>query len=59
MTGKIYDPEGFEVKDVVEIVRCKDCIAFDSSRKLCKRYGGMAFSLDEDDYCSLGERREE
>jgi hypothetical protein len=41
----------------IEVVRCKDCIAFDSSYKICKRYGGMAFQLDEYDYCSFGERK--
>ena len=53
------DSTNFPPQEFVPIVRCKDCIAFDSSYKVCKRYGGMAYQLDEYDYCSYGERKEE
>ena len=53
------DIENAPTINAVEVVRCKDCIAFDSSYKVCKRYGGMASSIDEDDFCSHGERKEE
>ena len=46
--------------DVVEVVRCKDCIHRDPEDKKCdcsfQAKGGM-FPMDDDDFCSYGERR--
>ena len=44
-------------EDKPEVVRCKDCMYWEGG---CKEYG-MGFmnpQTDEDDFCSLGERRE-
>lgn len=42
--------------DVVEVVRCKDCIHYDEhSRWQCDKFGQ---SVNTDDYCSYGERKE-
>lgn len=52
--------------DVVEVVRCKDCkyykpqtrsITWNNTTKYCCR--GANVKVNEDDYCSYGERREE
>lgn len=44
--------------DVVEVVRCKDCIHFISGS--CNYFGYYTYvpDVDEDGYCSYGERRE-
>ena len=39
-----------------EIVRCKDCIEWDSDSEWCNRHGG---TMQEDDYCSRAERKDE
>lgn len=48
--------------DVVEVVRCKDCIHRDPEDKKCdcsfQAKGGM-FPMDDNDFCSYGERRKE
>ena len=48
--------------DVVEVVRCKDCIHRDPEDKKCdcsfQAKGGI-FPMDDDDFCSYGERRKE
>lgn len=48
--------------DVVEIVRCKDCIHRDPEDKKCdcsfQARGGI-FPMDDNDFCSYGERRKE
>ena len=42
--------------DVVEVVRCKDCIHYDEhTRWQCDKFGQ---SVNADDYCSYGERKE-
>lgn len=43
--------------DVVEVVRCRDCEYYDNL--LCGRFNAYGTSVEEDDYCSYGERREE
>ena len=46
--------------DVVEVVRCKDCIHRDPEDKKCDcsfRAKGGIFPMDDDDFCSYGERR--
>lgn len=48
--------------DAVEIVRCKDCIHRDPEDKKCdgtfQAKCGM-FQMDDNDFCSYGERRKE
>lgn len=47
-------------EDVVRIVRCKDCIHRDPEDKKCdcsfQAKGGI-FPMDDNDFCSYGERR--
>lgn len=42
--------------DVVEVVRCRDCEYYDNL--LCGRFNAYGTSVEEDDYCSYGERRQ-
>lgn len=46
--------------DMVQVVRCKDCIHRDPEDKKCdcsfQAKGGI-FPMDDDDFCSYGERR--
>ena len=44
--------------DVVEVVRCKDCVHFDRRSGTCNYFGYYTYSpdVDEDDFCSHGER---
>lgn len=45
--------------DVVEVVRCKDCKHFTYDNGGCCGFGvGLCF-VDENQFCSYGERREE
>ena len=54
--------ETAETADVVRIVRCKDCIHRDPEDKKCdcsfQARGGI-FPMDDNDFCSYGERRKE
>ena len=54
--------ETAETADVVHVVRCKDCIHRDPEDKKCdcsfQAKGGI-FPMDDDDFCSYGERRKE
>ena len=54
--------------DVVEVVRCKDCKHCKKyrnrldpmlNRQLCVRLDTYGWGVDEDDFCSYGERRTE
>ena len=47
--------EQLPTADVVEVVRCKDCEYYDNF--LCGRFNAYGTSVEEDDYCSYGERR--
>jgi len=40
--------------DAVQVIRCKDCKYYKENTLVCGRYG-----LEDDDYCSWAERREE
>ena len=40
--------------DVVEVVRCKDCTEWDKDEYECSHWYGFC----EDDYCSLGARKD-
>lgn len=52
--------------DVVEVVRCKDCKHYDKEYHQCKLHSeepdqystGFIFCMQEDDFCSYGERKE-
>lgn len=46
----------FQDKDIVEVVRCKDCKFFISD--ICRHDFAMNFCR-ADDFCSYGERKEE
>lgn len=47
-----------EKGDLVEVVRCKDCIHY--QKGYCNHFGYYSYApeVDEDDFCSCGERRE-
>ena len=51
--------ETAETADVVQVVRCKDCIHRDPEDKKCdcsfQARGGM-FPMDDNDFCSYGEK---
>ena len=52
--------------DVAEVVRCRDCKYYDKKYHQCKLHSeepdqystGFIFNMQEDDFCSYGERRE-
>ena len=59
-------PFGGIAPDVVEVVRCKDCKHCKKYRnrldpmlnhQLCARLGNYSWGVEEDDFCSYGERR--
>ena len=48
--------------DVVEVVRCKDCVHRDPEDKKCDsafQANGGIFPVGDNDFCSYGERRKE
>ena len=48
--------------DAVEVVRCKDCKHYVSRESVCKLHSNNyepPVSMDDDDYCSYGERKDE
>ena len=54
------------ITDVAKVVRCKDCEHYDKKYHQCKLhseepdqyYTGFIFCMQEDDFCSYGERKE-
>lgn len=52
--------------DVVSVVRCKDCEYYDKKYHQCKLHSeepdqystGFIFNMQEDDFCSYGERKD-
>ena len=51
--------ETAETADVVRIVRCKDCIHRDPEDKKCDcsfQARGVILPMDDDDFCSYGEK---
>ena len=52
--------------DVAEVVRCRDCKYYDKKYHQCKLHSeepdqystGFIFNMQENDFCSYGERRE-
>lgn len=57
--------EFIRVNDRVKVVRCKDCKYYDKKYHQCKLHSeepdqystGFIFDIQEDDFCSYGERR--
>lgn len=47
--------------DVIEVVRCKDCVLYNTEACPCTMYedGDLISLLDGNDYCSRGERRKD
>ena len=51
--------------DVVEVVRCNDCIRLDKGENdsecwcECTAHFGRYFEVSDDDYCSFGKRAEQ
>jgi hypothetical protein len=41
--------------DAVEVVRCKDCKAYDKEAFYCE---AMGFTCEANDFCSYGERKD-
>ena len=62
----IDDIKAQPTADVAEVVRCKDCKHYDKKYHQCKLhseepdqyYTGFIFCMQEDDFCSYGERKE-
>ena len=48
--------DGLADADVVQPIRCKECIHYMPKTSRCWR---MCFPMTADDYCSLGERKAE
>ena len=53
------DIENAPTVDAVEVVRCKDCKHYNESEQGCDHFGYYSHTpyVDEDDFCSYGERR--
>lgn len=49
----------FPAADVVEVVRCKDCEYRMNKTKMVVHCALSGIQVDEDDFCSCGERRSE
>ena len=62
----LWDILDIPTADVAEVVRCKDCKHYDKKYHQCKLhseepdqyYTGFIFCMQEDDFCSYGERKE-
>lgn len=49
--------ENAPTADVVEVVRCRDCISFHPKTDNLKRHCNLTgIEVEEDDFCSYGER---
>ena len=62
------DKQKAPTADVVEVVRCKDCkhsVRYECKNDacykftMCRRRDGYSEGVEDEDYCSYGERREE
>lgn len=53
------DPNAATVCDMVEVVRCKDCVHY--QKGACNHFGYYIYApdVDADDFCSYGERKEQ
>ena len=59
--GAMYSLDDVPTADVVEVVRCKDCIRYVDNREACVTYctrGLRNIDVMPDDFCSHGERKE-
>lgn len=45
--------------DVVEVVRCKNCVHYESDGGALMQCGVSGITVNDEDYCSMGERKEE
>lgn len=58
-----YDIANTPTADVVEVVRCKDCIYshtdiyYGEECLTCENTDGLCCDVYKEDYCSMGERR--
>ena len=54
-----YSYEMRRYEELEELIRCKDCKYNNGGR--CSWHGGAGYKwvVDDDDYCSCGERKEE
>lgn len=67
--GESYSPaiSKLPIADVVEVVRCKDCQHYIKEYHRCSLHSeepdqystGFIFEMQEDDFCSCGERKTE
>ena len=51
----VKDIESLEPADVVQVIRCDDCVYY-GSRRWCELHSSV---FDDNAFCSYGERREE
>ena len=58
-TPKCNGCSKFIKRDLVQVVRCKDCRYYDAENHNCLDELGYARVWEEDDYCSFAERRED
>ena len=66
MLATMNQIEELPTADVVEVVRCKDCKYYDdgeceyhSESKEMRQYERWTVDVNENDFCSYGERKEE
>lgn len=64
MVYEVKKPTDFPAADVVEVVRCKDCKYQNKGQNecdswnMCEYRSWLYFPVNDDDYCSNGERNE-
>ena len=63
--GCLYDEKLIDeapTVDAVEVVRCKDCLFSryfeESGTRKCRTMQGLYRTVEDDDFCSYGERKE-
>lgn len=51
----------FQDKDIVKVVRCKDCVHYEPYQKPVEDFDGACFArcceTDEQDFCNYGKRK--
>ena len=57
--NKLATERAYKSLDIVEVVRCKDCIHYESDGGAMMVCNVTDMVCDNDDYCSYGERRED
>lgn len=62
-SNAIYAIRDIPTADVVEVVRCRDCVHWGGATYgfICRKFSGIdtKICMGADHYCSYGERREE